>query len=256
MEQTIIIQGIRINYRKGGEGSPMILMHGWGCDSSTLSLFERVGMEHHTVYNLDLPGFGKSQEPTSVWGVEEYAAMLEEFVKQLGIDNPILLGHSYGGRIAIIYASRNAVSKLVLVDAAGVKPRHGLKYYLKVYSYKAAKCLYPLFVGRKKADKLIEQMRSQRGSSDYVNSSPLMRQVMVKSINNDLRRLMSKIAAPTLLLWGEKDTATPMRDARIMAKRIPNSSLVSFPGAGHFCFIDNPYQATAVVRRFINSDNK
>lgn len=256
MEQTITIQGIRINYRKGGEGSPMILMHGWGCDSSTLSLFERVGMEHHTVYNLDLPGFGKSQEPTSVWGVEEYAAMLEEFVKQLGIDNPILLGHSYGGRIAIMYASRNAVNKLVLVDAAGVKPRHGLKYYLKVYSYKAAKRLYPLFVGRKKADKLIEQMRSQRGSSDYVNSSPLMRQVMVKSINNDLRRLMPKITAPTLLLWGEKDTATPMRDARIMAKRIPNSSLVSFPGAGHFCFIDNPYQATAVVRRFINSDNK
>ena len=256
MEQTITIQGIRINYRKGGEGSPMILMHGWGCDSSTLSLFERVGLEHHTVYNLDLPGFGKSQEPTSVWGVEEYAAMLEEFVKQLGIDNPILLGHSYGGRIAIIYASRNAVSKLVLVDAAGVKPRHGLRYYLKVYSYKAAKRLYPLLVGREKADKLIEQMRSQRGSSDYVNSSPLMRQVMVKSINTDLRRLMPKISAPTLLLWGEKDTATPMRDARIMAKRIPNSSLVSFPGAGHFCFIDNPYQATAVVRRFINSDNK
>lgn len=83
-----------------------------------------------------------------------------------------------------------------------------------------------------------------------------MRQVMVKSINNDLRHLMPKISAPTLLLWGEKDTATPMRDARIMAKRIPNSSLVSFPGAGHFCFIDNPYQATAVVRRFINSDNK
>ena len=251
MEQTIIIKGIRINYREGGDGSPMILMHGWGCDNSSLALFERVGRECHTTYNIDLPGFGKSEEPTSAWGVEEYTKMLEEFVKRLHIENPILLGHSFGGRIAIMYASRNPVEKMILVDAAGIKPKRTLKYYIKVHSYKLAKALYPKLVGHEKAQEVIDRMQATRGSNDYNNSTPTMRRVLVKAVNSDLRRVMPKIKAPTVLIWGEKDTATPMRDAHIMAKLIPNAGLISFPGAGHFSFVDNPYQSAAVVRRFI-----
>lgn len=253
MEHTIDIKGIKLFYRETGEGTPIILMHGWGCDGSTLSLFERVGGEHHKVYNLDMPGFGRSQEPTFPWGVEEYTAMLEEFVSLLNIKNPILLGHSFGGRVAILYASRNEVEKLVLVDAAGVKPRRSLKYYLKVYSFKLAKKIYPSIVGRKKANEIIEQMRSRRGSYDYNNCSPMMRRVMVNVVNSDLRAVMPKIKAPTLLLWGEKDTATPMRDARIMEKLIPDAGLVSFPGCGHYSFLDNPVQFAAVLRSFLKS---
>ena len=78
-----------------------------------------------------------------------------------------------------------------------------------------------------------------------------MRRVMVNVVNADLRSCMKKIEAPTLLLWGENDTATPMRDARIMLKRIPDSGLISFAGAGHFSFVDNPYQSAAAVRRFL-----
>lgn len=253
MQKFIDINGVKVSYREGGSGSgrPMILMHGWGCDNSALSLFERVGREARTVYNIDLPGFGASDEPPTPWGVEEYTRMLEQFVDQLGIEDPILLGHSFGGRIAILYASRNPVHKLILVDAAGVKPRRSLSYYFKIYSYKLARKLYPVLVGRKKADEIIEQMRSRRGSYDYSTSSPMMRRVMVKVVNSDLRNVMPKIQAPTLLLWGEEDTATPMRDARIMKKLIPEAGLISFPGAGHFSFLDNPYQSAAVVRRFL-----
>lgn len=251
MEHKITINGVELNYRRGGNGTPMILMHGWGSEHSTLSLFERVGREHHEVFNLDLPGFGKSQEPPTPWEIEDYTQMLEEFVKALGLESPIVLGHSFGGRIAIQYASRNPVERLVLVDAAGIKPRRSLKYYLKVYSYKAARNLAPMIMGRKRADEIIERMRSKSGSSDYRNSSPMMRRIMVKAINTDLRRFMPSITAPTLLLWGENDTATPMRDAHIMNRQIKDSTLVSFPGAGHFSFLDNPFQAAAVVRRFI-----
>lgn len=250
---TVTVKGIKINYRQTGSGAPVILMHGWGCDSSTLGLFERVAAEHHEVFNIDLPGFGKSEEPPADWGVEEYVEMLEEFTDILGLDNPILLGHSFGGRIAILYSSRNPVSKLVLVDAAGVKPKRSLKYYLKVYSFKFAKWLYPNIVGRKRATEIIEQMRSRRGSYDYNRCSPVMRKVMVKVVNTDLRQYMPAITAPTLLIWGEEDTATPMRDAHIMKKLIPNAGLVSFPGAGHFSFVDNPYQSAAAFRRFILS---
>ncbi len=256
MERTITVKGIKISYRRAGSGNPVILMHGWGCDSSTLNLFERVGSEQHEVFNLDLPGFGKSQEPPVAWGVEEYTEMLEEFVTALGIVNPVVLGHSFGGRIAILYGSRTPVDRLLLVDAAGVKPRRTLKYYAKVYSFKLAKMIYPTIVGREKAHEIIEQMRSRRGSYDYNNCSPMMRQVMVKAVNTDLRPVMPKIKAPTLLIWGENDTATPMRDARIMKRLIPDAGIVSFPGAGHFSFVDNPYQSAAVFRRFIHPDLK
>lgn len=254
MEKQIKIKGVNINYTQGGNGSPIILMHGWDSDHAALSLFERIGREQHEVFNLDLPGFGKSEEPPTPWGIDEYREMLEEFVKELNIKDPILLGHSFGGRIAISYAAKNPVHKLVLVDAAGVKPRRGIKYYSKVYSYKLAKSIYPFLVGKKRADAYIERMRSKRGSTDYKNSSPMMRRVMVKVVNEDLRRLMPNIKAQTLLIWGENDTATPMRDAHIMNRLIPNSTLISFPGAGHFSFIDNPFQTASILRRFIQAE--
>ncbi len=256
LDKYIDICGVKLHYRQSGDGElPVILMHGWGCDATALSLFERVGAERSTVYNLDLPGFGQSTEPPTPWGIEEYTRMLEQFVLALGIDNPILLGHSFGGRIAILYASRNRTRKLVLVDAAGVRPRRSLKYYAKVYSFKLAKAVYPTIVGREKAERIISEMRSRRGSYDYNNCSPLMRRVMVNVVNSDLRHAMPHIKAPTLLIWGENDTATPMRDAHIMKKLIPGAGLVTFPGAGHFSFVDNPYQSAATFRRFIYPEN-
>ncbi|MDE5567695.1 MAG: alpha/beta hydrolase, partial [Muribaculaceae bacterium] len=233
--------GMRVKYDLIGDGPAIILMHGWGCQSSTLNSIANIAAEQHTVYNLDLPGFGKSDEPREVWGVDEYARMLEEFVSKLGIENPIVLGHSYGGRIGILYSSRNSVDKLILVDAAGIKPKRSLKYYFKVYSFKAGKHLTRLFLGKVKAEERIEAMRKKKGSSDYAGSSQMMRAVMSKSVNQDLKYAMPAIKAPTLLIWGENDTATPLRDAKIMEKLIPDAGLVSFPGCGHYSFLDNPH---------------
>lgn len=241
-----------LSYTDRGQGAPVIMMHGWGCNHNHLKVFEDAAVQTHRVLNLDLPGFGGSPEPPAAWGVEDYTRMLEEFVGKLGLDAPVLLGHSFGGRIAILYASRNQTAGLVLVDAAGVKPRRSLKYYARVYSYKLAKKLYPLIFGKEKAAARVEEMRSRRGSSDYSNASPLMRQVLVKAVNTDLRGVMPKIKAPAQLIWGEEDTATPMRDARAMQKLIPDARLASFPGAGHFSFIDNPFQSASILRRFLN----
>ena len=253
MEKFLVLDnGMRVKYNMTGDGPAMILMHGWGCQSSTLASIESVAAEQHTVYNLDLPGFGKSDEPINVWGVGEYVEMLEEFVSKLKIENPIILGHSYGGRIGILYSSRNKVDKLILVDAAGIKPRRTLKYYFKVYSFKAGKVLTKIILGPERAAKRIEAMRKAKGSSDYANASPMMRSVMAKSVNQDLKYAMPDIKASTLLIWGENDTATPLRDAKTMEKLIPDAGLVSFPGCGHYSFLDNPYQFAAVLRSFIN----
>lgn len=244
--------GARVKYELSGNGPDMILLHGWGCQSSTLASIEQIASERHTVYNIDFPGFGKSPEPAAVWGVEDYTRMLEQFVKALNINRPILLGHSFGGRVSILYSSRNDVDRIILVDAAGVKPRRTLKYYLRVYSFKAGKRLARIFLGKQKASQAVERMRSKRASADYAAASPRMRAILSKVVNEDLRRYMPKIKAPALLIWGENDTATPMRDARIMEKLIPDAGLVSFPGCGHYSFLDNPFQFAAVLRSFIN----
>ena len=252
MEKNIKINGLNFHYTVQGSGSPIVLMHGWGCNLTTLASIEKVAAESHTVYNVDFPGFGESEEPNEVWGVELYTQLIEKFIEAEGIENPILLGHSFGGRVGILYSSRNKVKKLILVDAAGVKPRRSFKYYFKVYTYKLGKKLMPLIYGKKGAQERIEQMRAKRGSSDYNNASPMMRAILSKVVNEDLKHCMPKISAPTLLIWGENDTATPLRDAQIMEKLIPDAGLVSFPGCGHYSFLDNPIQFAAVLRSFIN----
>lgn len=186
-------------------------------------------------------------------GCRGYTQLIEQFVKAENIENPILLGHSFGGRVGILYSSRNKVNKLILVDAAGVKPRRSLKYYFKVYTYKLGKKLMPLIYGKERAQQRIDAMRAKRGSSDYNNASPMMRAILSKVVNEDLKDKMPLIKAPTLLIWGENDTATPLRDANIMERLIPNAGLVSFPGCGHYSFLDNPFQFAAVLRSFLNS---
>ena len=253
MEKNITIKGLRFHYTVEGEGNPMILMHGWGCNLKTLASIEKVAKENHTVYNVDFPGFGESQEPAEVWGVEEYTQAIEELVRTEGIESPILLGHSFGGRVGILYASRNSVEKLILVDAAGVKPRRSMKYYVKVYSYKAMKRLMPLIFGKEGARKRMDAYRAKVGSSDYNGASEMMRRILSKVVNEDLKHRMPLIKVPTLLIWGENDTATPLSDAKTMERLIPDAGLVSFPGCGHYSFLDNPYQFAAVLRSFLKS---
>lgn len=238
-----------------GEGAPVVLMHGWGCNRTTLASIEKVVRElGRPVVNVDFPGFGESSEPPSVWGVEEYNAAFTELMQKLGVgDDAVLLGHSFGGRVALLYASRHKVGKLILVDAAGVKPRRSMKYYLKVYSFKAKKHLLRLLLGRQKAEERLNQLRAKAGSSDYASASPRMRQILSKVVNEDLKAVMPKIDAPTLLIWGENDTATPLSDARTMERLIPGAALVSFPGCGHYSFLDNPRQFAAVLTSFLQS---
>jgi pimeloyl-ACP methyl ester carboxylesterase len=156
--------------------------------------------------------------------------------------------------VGILYSSRHAdVEKLILVDAAGIKPRRPMKYYVKVYSFKAYKRLLYLLMGKARAEEKLNQYRAKRGSADYANATPVMRAILSRVVNEDLKSCMPSIKAPTLLVWGENDTATPLSDAKYMEQHIPGAGLVSFPGCGHYSFLDNPYQFAAVLRSFLKS---
>ena len=201
-----------------------------------------------------MPGFGESPEPEQVWGVADYATLIEKFIKVEKIKSPILAGHSFGGRVAIMIASHSSdIDSLILIDSAGIKPQRSLSYYFKIYSFKASKMMMRLFLSAEAYKKRLEDMRRKKGSSDYANSTDRMRAIMSKVVNEDLTSLLPDISAPTLLIWGENDTATPLADAKKMKKLIPDAGLVAFPGCGHYSFLDNPIQFKAVIQSYLSS---
>lgn len=256
MDKFFTYGSVQLHYTDCGEGHPLLLLHGWGCNTTTFNAIRPFLEARFRVLTLDFAGFGQSDEPREVWGVEEYTRSVEALAKAEGIENPILIGHSFGGRVSIVYASRNKTQKVILVDAAGVKPRRSLSYYRKVYTFKLLKRILPLIVGRKRAEAMIEARRSKAGSSDYNQATPMMRAILSKCVNEDLCHLMPKIEAPTLLFWGEKDTATPLADAKRMEKLIPDAGLVTVAGAGHFSFLENTPLFLRVVESFLQKEIK
>jgi pimeloyl-ACP methyl ester carboxylesterase len=255
MEKQIEFEGVRVVYTVNGEGPAVVLMHGWGCNTTTLASIEKTVLEcGRTAVNIDFPGHGKSGEPTRVWGVDDYTRCLEAVIEHEGLQHPTLLGHSFGGRVGILYSSRHHdVERLILVDAAGIKPRRTLKYYYKVYTFKAMKRLLYLLHGKAAAEDILDRRRAKVGSSDYATATPMMRAILSRTVNEDLKHCLPDIKCPTLLIWGEADTATPLADAKYMEAHIPDAGLVSFPEVGHYSFLERPAQFAAVLRSFLST---
>lgn len=254
MDKFYTYRDIRLHYTDRGAGQTILLLHGWGCNCTTFGAAHQWLEQHFRVIAVDFAGFGQSEEPREVWGVEEYTRSVEALATAEGIENPILIGHSFGGRVSIVYSSRNSVRKVILVDAAGVKPKRSMKYYAKVYSFKLLKRIAPVFLGKERAQELIEKRRAKSGSSDYNQASPMMRAILSKVVNEDLCHLMPKIVAPTLLFWGERDTATPLADAKRMEKLIPDAGLVTVAGTGHFSFLENMPLFLRVLESFLGKE--
>ncbi len=255
MEQQLNILGISSNFKIVGEGTPVVLMHGWGCEIKTFGQLENFLSTHCKVYNLDFPGFGKSQEPPTAWGTADYEAWFKAFLDINQIHNPILIGHSFGGRIAIRTAKDIPVRKMILIGSAGIKPTRSLNYYFKVYSFKAMRFFAELpLIYQWFGKDLIDERRKKAGSSDYQQASEVMRGTLSKVVNEDLRHFMPAIKASTLLIYGENDTATPVKDAQIMEKLIPDAGLVVLKNAGHYVFLEQAAQVHAIIESFLKND--
>lgn len=248
------INGLRINYQMSGRGRPVVILHGWGARIESVAPIHRHLERHFTVYSLDLPGFGASQDPPAPWGSDDYKDLVARFLDTFGIDNPTLIGHSFGGKVSIRLAAERQVNKLVLIDSAGIRPVRTFSYYLRVYSYKAAKKLAQLPLVSGLAAGAVERFKNRAGSEDYRNASGVMRQTLVRAVNEDIRELLPMIKSPTLLVWGDNDTATPVADARLMEKLIPDAGLVVFGGAGHFSYLDKLNDFLVIIGEFLKND--
>lgn len=245
----IEIDGLKIAYQVEGTGTPVVLLHGWGGEANSFKpVFDRLSRSYQ-IYALDLPGFGLSEMPSIAWDASDYAKFLSAFFHKLNIDRAHLIGHSYGGRISIVMAAeeQEKVDKLILVDSAGIIPPRTAKYYIRVSVAKIGRLMRCCgTLGNRLADGIVQRV----GSKDYQEAGP-MRATMVKSVNQNLRPLLPKIQASTLLIWGENDTDTPISFGKIMEKKIPDARLVILKDAGHFSYLDQLPQFCEIVANFL-----
>ncbi len=254
----ITIHGKRVRYIDQGSGAQtVLLLHGWGVDGTLYHLLTDHLSGYCRVLVPDLPGFGGSEEPNRPYTPSDFADFVLAFTKALGVNEVIGIGHSNGGRVLIdLLARENCelnITKAILLDSAGIPAKHSLSYYLRVYTFKCIKRLAALPVIRSLFPNAIEKAQKRFGSSDYKQASPLMRQSMVIALKTDVTPLLPRISVPTLLLWGKDDTATPLRDAQIMEKLIPDAGLVVLNG-GHYAFAESFGQCRRVLDSFLQGD--
>lgn len=247
------ISGLNINYIEEGEGPVVIVLHGWGANIDTVMPIVNLLKNRFKVYAIDLPGFGKSEMPKEVFGSPEYAEIINQFMKLESIDKATLIGHSFGGKISIILGSKypELIDKIVLIDSAGLIPKRGAKYYIKVYSFKTLRFIYTKLFFWIKDEKRMEKFYKKFGSDDYQDSSGIMRKILVKVVNENLKPILKEIKAPTLLIWGDEDLDTPLYMGKIMEEEIPDSGLVVLKGTGHYSYLDDYHKFGVILNEFL-----
>ncbi len=240
---------IDIAYTQSGQGkTSIVLLHGWGVDHSLMEPIGEHLAKYFTVYNLDWPGFGASALPEFAFSSSDFCRVLREFIEKLKIENPIFIAHSFGCNIALRYSAIYPVDKMVLTGAAGLKPKRGLNYYLKVYSYKALKPL--------KKIKFIEKMTKNMkfGSADYQAAQGVMRETFVKVVNEDLKAILPQIKTETLLVYGDRDVDTPLWMGQYLEKHLPNAGLAVIENDDHYAYYHRLPLFLAIVAAFLKDE--
>lgn len=249
------VNGIGINYEQKGSGELVVLLHGWGSNIKLFANLIDLLSAKYTVVAMDMPGFGESEEPKTPWCVDDYVQFVIDFLKDYDAKEVTLLGHSFGGRVIIKMHSRESlpfkVKKVILVDSAGIMPPKSNKKSWRTRYYKMGKAVLSTKLVQKLAPDALENFRKKMGSADYAAASPMMRQVMVKVVNEDLEPYLPLIKCPTLLVWGVNDTATPLSDGEKMEKLIPDAGLVKLENAGHYSFLEQQFTFNRVMCSFM-----
>lgn len=246
------ISDITINYKVIENGTKNILfLHGWGAN---LNSFLPVAKELKCrSFLIDLPGFGESSLPNSIYSSYDYANLIERFINELNLDSLILVGHSFGGKIASLIASKNPswLEKVVIISSPGIKTKKKFKTRLKIFTYKLLAKIFYTF-GLKKS---LEKLRNKFGSQDYKSSKGIMREILKNVINEDISTELKKIKKDTLIIFGKNDDAVPVEVGIKFNQYIENSKLIVYENAGHFPFLENFDSFLYDLKKFIGEIN-
>lgn len=232
-----------INYIQYGndKGKDIVLLHGWGQNIEMMKPLGDLLADNYHITIIDLPGFGKSKEPATILDVGDYTEIVHDLLESLKVVKPTLIGHSFGGRISIRYGASYDVEKLVLCGAPCVKTKKELT--LKEKMLKSVKKLPGM-------EKLADIAKNYIGSTDYKNASPMMRDILVKVVGEDLSEYAKKIKVPVILIWGEYDETVPLEEGRMLEKLLSDGAMIVLPGT-HYAYLENLYQVGAIINKFM-----
>ncbi len=213
-------------------------MHGWGGSIDSFMGLSSDFVFDYRVTIVDFYGFGNSKHPENHLTLSDYVNSIIEIIQHYKMTSVVLIGHSFGGRVALKLARYYGqyIDSLVLIDSAGILPRRGVKYYYKIYKHKILKGL---------------NIKHKSGSSDYSKLSKVMKGTFINVVNEDLSGLLTLITTPTLIIWGKKDKDTPIYMAKKFKKKLKNSSLIIFENAGHYSYIDEPRKTIYLIKKFL-----
>lgn len=251
------IDSIAVNYIDEGEGDAVLLLHGWGANVTLYAGIIQVLAKNHRVIAPDMPGFGRTPEPPEPWCVDDYVDFIIKFIASFELRRFSVVVHSFGGRVLFKLNAREnlpfTIERAVLIDSAGILPKKTLGQRMSLRCYKAARALMSTRVLRFLYPDAVDNMRRKRGSADYNSATPTMRATLVKVVNEDLEPLIPLMKCPTLLIWGDQDTATPLADGRRMEELIPDAGLVVCEGAGHFSYAEQAPKVHGALTAFFAS---
>lgn len=252
---NIQVSQLNINYETVGEGKDVLLLHGWG---SSLSAFKGVTAlleNNYRVTALDLPGFGKSEMQKESWSVGDYSNFVLDFIEKAGLENPILVGHSYGGRIILKLCGEGKISpeKIILIDGAGIKSKKPFKVRAKQAFFKTVKGVGKCVLWSDAGEVLTRYFRKKLGSADYNSAPEVLRKSLVMAVNEDLTPVLSNITCDTLLIYGENDTATPVCEAKIIEQGVSGKAkLHIIKDAGHWALVEKPAEVLGHIAEFLD----
>ncbi len=234
----------------------MLFLHGWRDDLHTFDALVPFLSSERRIIRLDLPGFGKSEAPKETWNLGDYVKFVKDFTQKIDVEVETLVGHSFGGRIAIKGEATKTfrAQKIILIGSAGVaKSRTFRNSLLKFLAKFGGLIMYipPLIFWRERLRKNIYSFIG----SDYLSAGAL-KEMFLNIISEDLGASAKKITTPTLLIWGESDTETPLSDGKKLFQLIGGSRLEVINGAGHFVHIEKPEQVAKLVLEFLEPISK
>lgn len=253
--------GAVIHYELTGQGSSrVVLLHGWGCDVSLMKPVADGLARDMQVLSIDFPGHGQSSRPPEPWGVPEYASATLEALRQLNFLPCAVIAHSFGGRIAAYLAAEDSslFTKLILTGAAGIKKPQTEEGRKRAAQFRRLKALCQaakrMKVFGSLPDRMEEKLRQKYGSRDYNALDAEMRQTFVKVISLDLSDRYAEIKQPTLLIWGDQDTETPLWMGKQMERDIPDAGLAVLEGGTHFAYLEQVQRFNKIAHVFLMED--
>ena len=242
-----------IFYEKIGEKKQVILiLPGWGDTRKTFNMMINHLKENFTIYIIDYPGFGNSPAIHKELTIYNYAEIIKDFLGENNIKNPIIISHSFGGRITSILQGKLKIpiKQLILIDVAGIK-RKSIKKAVKTILYKVTRNILHLL----HLYKLEEKLRERFSSTDYKSIPNFMKKTFQNIVKEDLKKYYKKITSETLIIWGAKDTDTPLKDAYTLKRMIKNSGLIIYKNAHHFSYLEYPYNTNLIIDSFIKKED-